>query len=492
MNHATEGVMGMGLKERVFECIPAGQYALSGLLRLLDVVETDSVATAAVECHAQPRLLINPAWVARHANTPEKLMMLVMHEVHHVLLGHTRRFERLTPADNFIFDAIINALLCRMFPQGAYTALFRDFYREDRFPDCLLRPATGWDPRQATAATPTALQAPKLKRAARVHQALYSRVGVSYEDLRDLIRFELVRQPGLLVKVPLMGDHRSDAQGRVPYGGIGSSAEGRDNAEVAAAQEADGESSRIFAAAVGEIVSRWPTPPQPVRGFSIGQALREMRTHAARSPSRRALLRQLIRRIAPAQAVAQGALSPVQGGRVVESPIPVNDRRSLVMQRLGLQPLLYRTELEQPQPLPAHERVHLYLDVSGSLGDLKSILYGAALDCFDLLHPKVHLFSDQVKDISIAELRAGVVHTTGGTDIHCITRHLKQHRIRRAVIVTDGFVGAPDLDAHDTLNKTRLGVAYVGGWIRRSDLAPYTDASVDLMSAPREEEGEEP
>ena len=128
------------LKDRLFECLPAGRYALAGLLRLLDVVETDTVPTAAVECHAQPRLLVNPAFVAQHAATPEKLMMLVLHEIHHVLLGHTRRLSGPTPTDNFVFDAVINALLCRMFPQPAYTAMFRDFYSAEAFPECLLRP----------------------------------------------------------------------------------------------------------------------------------------------------------------------------------------------------------------------------------------------------------------------------------------------------------------------------------------------------------------
>ena len=51
------------LKDRLFDCLPAGRYALAGLLRLVDVVETDAVPTAAVECHAQPRLLINPTFV---------------------------------------------------------------------------------------------------------------------------------------------------------------------------------------------------------------------------------------------------------------------------------------------------------------------------------------------------------------------------------------------------------------------------------------------
>jgi hypothetical protein len=38
------------------------------------------------------------------APTPEKLLMLIMHELHHVLLGHTRLFPRLTQIDNLVFD----------------------------------------------------------------------------------------------------------------------------------------------------------------------------------------------------------------------------------------------------------------------------------------------------------------------------------------------------------------------------------------------------
>ena len=96
--------------------------------------------TAAVECRLQPRLLINPDFVDAWAATPEKLLMLVMHELHHVLLGHTRLFPRLTRVDNLVFDAIINALLCRMFPAPEHTVFFTDFYDENHFPDCLLRP----------------------------------------------------------------------------------------------------------------------------------------------------------------------------------------------------------------------------------------------------------------------------------------------------------------------------------------------------------------
>ena len=95
----------ISIAERILDAFPSGSYGLLALLRLLDIVETAEVETAAVECKSMPRLLINPRFVEAHAATSERLLMLVMHELHHVLLGHTRLFPRATPADNLIFDA---------------------------------------------------------------------------------------------------------------------------------------------------------------------------------------------------------------------------------------------------------------------------------------------------------------------------------------------------------------------------------------------------
>ena len=134
------------IEGKILDAFPSGQYALLGMLRLLEVCESEEIETAAVECTWQPRLLINPRFVETWADTPEKLFMLVLHELHHVLLGHTTLFPRLTKTDNLVFDAVINALLCRMFPGAEYTSLFTDYYADDCFPECLLRPSRGWRP----------------------------------------------------------------------------------------------------------------------------------------------------------------------------------------------------------------------------------------------------------------------------------------------------------------------------------------------------------
>lgn len=110
-----------------------------------------------MECRLQPRLLVNPKFVALHADTTEKLLMLVMHELHHVLLGHTTLFPRATPVQNFVFDAVINGIVCRMFPAKEHTGFFTDYYDTGSFPMCLLRPPPGWPGKPVTASGITAL-----------------------------------------------------------------------------------------------------------------------------------------------------------------------------------------------------------------------------------------------------------------------------------------------------------------------------------------------
>ena len=447
----------MNLKDRLYDCLPAGRYGLAGLLRLVDVVQTDAVPTAAIECRAQPRLLVNPAFVAAHAGTDEKLMMLVMHELHHVLLGHTARLSGPTPADNFVFDCVINAMLCRMFPAPAHTALFRDFYRDDAFPACLLRPPEDWAPDQRHVPIPPALRArPSLRAAREVYAALYGREGATAEDVRHVLRPCVEQDADALASVPLLGNHAHSAQGEASAG------------------------ADAFAQAVAGIVLEWPAPPDPLRGQSLDGLMRASRIALQRPPGARAQLRTLLARIARRSPNERGVRRIAPGPIVVETPVPAPERRATVLRALGATPLLFRAETSAPRPLPSHERVHVYVDVSGSMSGIEGPLYGAVLDCQAFVDRRIHLFSTEVADVTPAQLRAGIVHSTGGTDLRCVTRHMARHRIRHAVLLTDGFVGRPDPAGAKQLRASRIGVGYAGPHADERDLAPYAHASVRL------------
>jgi hypothetical protein len=343
-----------------------------------------------VECRVQPRLRINPGFVAAHAATPERLLMLVMHELHHVLLGHTTLFPTPTPAHNFVFDAVINGVISRMFPAPEYTSLLTGYYDAKSFPKCLLRPPPGWPGRPQIAGGILTLEEPSRSRARDIHAALYSEAGASYREVFELL-------PRLLGKdaighIPLLGGHAVDGAAK---GGL----EKR---------------SPVLFDIVRSVVEQWPQPPHPIRGRSLASILETDTVQPKRPASARATLRSLMRKAAscgPSGSVRRPAVDTA----FAPVPIPTLGRRTSVLRALGYEPLLHAGPVPWRRQVPAGERVHVYLDVSGSMDGVKNALYGAILDSQAYVHPTVHLFSTEVADISLSELRAGVCKSTGGT-----------------------------------------------------------------------------
>ena len=443
------------IAERILDSFPSGSYALSALLRLLDIVESKSVPTAAVECLIQPRLLINPDFVAKHAETPEKLLLLVMHELHHVLLGHTTLFPTVTPTQNFVFDTVINGVISRMFPDPEYTSFLSDFYDAKKFPECLLRPPPGWPKRKRVAAGILSLQEPLRSLARDVHAALYSDTGATYQEVFKLL-------PKLL---------GNDVIGGIPL--LGGHSEGGANTGELEAR------SPILFDIVRGVVEQWPQPPDPIRGRSLASVLNSESIQPRKLPSARATLRSLIRKVAnigPAGRVRQLSIDPL----AVPVPIPTLDRRTSVLRSLGFEPLLHTGNVPWRRRVPAGERVHVYLDVSGSMDGVKNALYGAILDCEGYVQPTVHLFSTKVADIDLAGLRAGICKTTGGTDIACVAEHMEANRIRRTLIVTDGWVGKPRGQHQKTLSAAKLAVALLGASTNADDLSAVANFTAPL------------
>jgi hypothetical protein len=442
------------LAERILDCFPSGTYALHALLQLMEISESRNIETAAVECRIQPRLLINPDFVATWADNPEKLLMLVLHELHHALLGHTRLFACVTKVDNLVFDAVINALLCRMFPGNAYTSFFTDFYEQSRFPACLLRPPSGWSP-GSYPATPKALRGKKMRALAEVHRSLYSEKGATYHEIFDALRYSLTEE--MVSGVFLLGDHADRGS---QFGQL------------------DARSPLLFDM-VRQIVERWPQPPDPIRGRSLAEVMKNEHIQVSRQPSNAAILRNLLRRVANAGHGGRGAPVPGRETMTIATPLPAFDRRSIVLSAMGVPNLLHAAQLDCCRRTHG-EKVHIYLDVSGSIGDLKGVLYGTLLDCRDFVYPRVHLFSTKIADVTAGQMRSGACVSTGGTEIACVAEHMRDHRIRRAVLVTDGYVGHPEGRDHETLFGATLGVALTPGNSTRNDLADVTRHWVQL------------
>ena len=299
------------------------------------------------------------------------------------------------------------------------------------------------------------LPEPARRQVATIHRALYSEVGATYREVYEVLPGIVVREA--MERIPLLGSH-----------GEGGATEGA----------LERRSPLLFDVVRG-IVEQWPQPPDPIRGRSLADVLNETPIPMQRRPSNRMLLRQLIRKVAGGD-----SSSPVRrltsAAEPAATPIPVFDRRSTVMRALGIRPLLFGGTAAARRRVPADERVHVYLDVSGSMDAVCNALYGAVLDCQALVHPTVHLFSTRVADVTLAELRAGVRRSTGGTAIGCVAEHLTAYRIRRALVVTDGWVGRPAGPDLEVLSRTRLAVAYAGAAVQTADLSTVVDHSARI------------
>jgi len=225
------------------------------------------------------------------------------------------------------------------------------------------------------------------------------------------------------------------------------------------------------------LVEQWPQPPDPIRGRSLADVLNESRVSAPRLRPPRAVLRALIRKVAGVHGASRLPQISITHTRL-QSPVPVWSRRSSVLHAMGVPNLLHPADVLWKKRRQSGALVHIYLDVSGSMGGVLGPLYAAALDCEEFLHPRIHLFSTMVVDITRAELRAGRCSSTGGTSIEAVAEHMAAHDIRRVLIVTDGWVGSPKGKHRRTMANDQVAVAYLGAALNRNDLsevANHTD-----------------
>ena len=412
------------LEERILSAIPFNELAFSKLLSLLDIRASDSIATACVSLGMRSTLLVNPKFIQKHCRTDEALSMLIMHELMHILLGHTRLFERVTPLQNIAFDAVINAQLCLQHPSPSYTLLFRGLYDDKALPFALLRPPEGWG---------TATEKWKLKNdELRLHQALYTDTSVTYLEIFRLLTSSGMDE-GNFGDVTLLGNHDDK------------------NHQTMTPEIMD---------EVSEIVARWPMV-QRFDGRDQGGELSD-RLIKPVSPRRQALarIRGALVQLADLESGYRGIAGPEDVSSSSLYPYPTgSDRRAGVLSLFGHEPVFYQGKA-LARSVGYHNRVHIYLDVSGSMYEELPLIYGALAPMEALIHPDIHLFSTRIEDIDIRALKQGRVSGTGGTDIAPVTAHMIENRVRRAVFITDGYVGTVPTDHELKLkrNGTRVNV----------------------------------
>lgn len=421
---------------RLSGCLDAGAYELEELIRLFRIETTDAVPSAAVECQHLPRLLVNPDFIDTWCKRDEHLTLLVLHEMQHILFGHTGLYDRPGPIENIAFDALINAGLLRQYRhRPEYNGFFDRLNDNASIPGCFLAPPPGWPSKPEPSVSITD---PRVRR---IIKALYPKSEskariVTYREIIELLTSLEDGEKWVTRSSPPESDPTGD---EVPSEGeavlIGDHG---DAGSLSIPEESE------VRDVVRHIVARWPTTVRGRNGVSDSM-LRQMIQQVAegRCPSSKAFHR-LLRRFMKYD--PHGTLHQTTGFLEVEGGFGVvprgADRLLAARKALGQSTLLKRQRIELRRRDDKRQPPHIYLDVSGSMAHVLP-------DLLDLIAPlvrrrevKLFQFSTTVSAASRDDILDRRVRTTYGTDLAPVLRHaLDEPRTDRILVITDGVVG---------------------------------------------------
>ena len=422
------------LEQRITGSVDAGTLELEVFIRLIGIEITTDVPSAAVTTGARSRMRINPEFVQKHCQRDEHLVLLVLHEIWHILLGHTRMFPRVSPAQNIACDAIINAGLSRQFTEPAYRGFFEGLYDAQSFPQRLLRPPEGW-PHSPS------YRGPGPRRTESILRRLYPPSGEP--PTAEPAWTEIVNLLGALDRVDpvLLGDHGPESTLRSPF------------------------DDPLLGPVVRSVTEGWPSPASflGVPGLASSPTQRTI-DRASLSDSIAATIEQVVRRAARPH--RHGGRAPGSGTAMesVRSVIPCGvDRRRVAQERLGVHPLLRASRTPTRRPSDDGSRsTRMYLDVSLSMADVLPHLFGPLEEFSRRRLLTLWQFSNGVEPLSLEDLRERRILTTGGTDLDEVLTHaLDDERVTDVVIVTDGCVRPLNPGLHRAIRSRGLRVEIV-------------------------------
>jgi len=412
------------IMSRLLSSLPAATLEMETLAQLAGIVASRKIPTAAMECKHHPRLLLNPDFIAKHCKRDEHVLLLVMHELWHVMMAHTSLYPRVTPAQNIAFDAIINSSLSRRFRSPEYMGFFDALNPADKFPHLLLRPPIGWpdNPQYPENIGPAGTK--------RVLQQLYpprsalrrSRQVTFYDEILNLIR-EDMRERGINPDgIPiLIGDH-----------------DGLDDEDKASVGEL-----------IGDAIEDFGLLPFGYQKRGLGGAQNSYNSDVWNSSyeARRVFASVLKKAIGPEsgrfQRRTRVSIMETSGTGVMPNP---RDRMMHARTMLNGTNTLWNQQNEHKARMQQPRRkAFVYFDVSGSMGRMIPYLLGLLTPYVVNDRAQLFQFSTIVKPLPLKEIKKGLVTTTGGTSIVPVFDHLIEQTkvVSRVLILTDGYTGSP-------------------------------------------------
>ena len=388
--------------------------ACRALFEISRVVFTGDVKTMAVTLSKHPVLQINLGFCNDYLESENDVKAVLLHEFLHVLLLHTEKYSTVEPLLNIALDAVINAIIWR-YKGLDYAGFFVRFYKWEKITfllrsgDKVSLPDKEWMD---------------------IHEAVYKGKYCA-DDLFELLAY-LREKAGSqqFEHVFLLGDH----SGR--------------NISSRMKKVLDG----IMQKMDGTLI--WNNPVS--RG--IGQKLSIEDTEIRKYKNRR--WQQTTMKILQKCLLPGGSIKTAETSREVMLPVlSSSDRRSMARFKYsGMVPVSRNESVARV----ASEQVVIYLDVSGSMSqeinDLIALLH------FFRAHIRMplYVFSGEVAEATFKNGRL-VYGTCYGTRIEPVFEHIRKNKIRKSLIVSDGYIEKITENMTTGLNKGNIHVLISSG-----------------------------
>lgn len=393
--------------------IESNPLACRAVLSLCSVEFTDRIPSLAVTLGKKSTLKINLGFLQKNCQTEKHIEAVLLHEFLHVLLGHTLKFEAVSPEQNIAMDAVINATIHRVMGDEG-SSMMKNYYASQKGVLRLLRPMTTDESNTLwrEGAGRGMIQpdgTPQDKSLGNIHAAVYNGSAVA-DDILE-IATQIGGQQGDFgcLRHLLIGGH----------GGARHDWESLSSDDLFRIRE--GLKNFGFGGIFRNRVGGTPKDiSQPT-----GQTFSPQWKKSVLDILRVAMVEDKSRQKEPREV------------EVAQPILTASDKRRFVMGLTGGVVSEYR---ETFYKMETGVSTRIYLDVSSSMDEILPTLISSLGHFSKLISWPIWAFSTRVYPANIinGQFRS---KTSGGTSLECVMEHIAKFPAKRVLLVTDGFVG---------------------------------------------------
>lgn len=390
------------IKIRLFSCLQNKKLHLAEFIKLLDVRFDENIKTAAVTCEKRSTLLLNKKFIEEHCSTDEHLFVLILHEMYHILLGHTKLFKNDSDIDNIVLDAIINSLICKEFPGEEYTSFFTDLYNDSSLPSALLRPIGNNTP----------------KNVKKVLKMLYEGNFGTYYEIYEFLNENLTNLNIKLDISILLGNH---------------------------------DSKILKDPIIEEFIKKYEkelteTLKRIKKDKSAGYSteISKNKTDLKRASKSNINKMNTLLKKALVTSYKYSYSRHIDRVKDINSMPFINSKdRTFIAKKMAYDftPVLYNNEITNYRFKNIKHKTLIYIDVSGSVCDKIGDMFGLLLPAYRNNEITLKVFSNAVRPVTFNDLKEGNYKSTGGTDFNCVFedyfKSRKDKRRNKLIIFTD-------------------------------------------------------